>query len=331
VFLATYSGSLRDLKASPPNVGAQITTGDMLKLHPDPGIVFGLWPNIDVYFNGTVAVPLPLSRITTNSLGWRGPEFPPITKPTDQCRIVAVGDSFLWGWGVEESERYTTLLEVHLNEVAPQCRWRILTFAVPGYNTVQEANVFRRYGAAYSPDIVIYHYVGNDHCLPNFLYPPPDLYSTQSFILRYLDRLLARSELPDDRLRLTARNKAGKLYFQMCKNDDFPPEYRHFGGQENQKRALEMLANDSAAIHAPLVITSHHGIDPEWCKIPNVHCISLMPQFNNWLASAGFASFGESPLVHNVKDTHYSAQGHRLYFELFAQRLMTELQLHEKR
>jgi hypothetical protein len=47
-----------------------------------------------------------------NSLGFRGPEFEPGTKA--QSRVVAIGDSYTYGWGVEDSQAWPKVLETEL-------------------------------------------------------------------------------------------------------------------------------------------------------------------------------------------------------------------------
>jgi hypothetical protein len=47
-----------------------------------------------------------------NSLGFRGPEFEPGTKA--RSRVVAIGDSYTYGWGVEDSQAWPKVLETEL-------------------------------------------------------------------------------------------------------------------------------------------------------------------------------------------------------------------------
>lgn len=53
--------------------------------------------------------------VSTNSEGLRGKDID-LEKKSDTLRIVVVGGSFLWGWGVNDDEIWTVLLESRLNE-----------------------------------------------------------------------------------------------------------------------------------------------------------------------------------------------------------------------
>jgi hypothetical protein len=52
------------------------------------------------------------STVKTNSMGFRAREF--VSQKTARTRIVALGDSFTFGWGVNAEESWPKLLEEHL-------------------------------------------------------------------------------------------------------------------------------------------------------------------------------------------------------------------------
>jgi lysophospholipase L1-like esterase len=61
-----------------------------------------------------------------NSLGFReGPIGP---KDPDQFRIAIIGDSFSWGQGLQERERFSNLLDAQLGP-----RYEVLNFGMPGH------------------------------------------------------------------------------------------------------------------------------------------------------------------------------------------------------
>src|SRR5439155_18563168 len=50
------------------------------------------------------------SSVSTNSLGLRGPEVSKDKKPGEK-RVLLVGDSFTWGWGVNDDQTFAACLE----------------------------------------------------------------------------------------------------------------------------------------------------------------------------------------------------------------------------
>jgi len=70
-------------------------------------------------------------------------------------RILVLGDSFAWGYGVEESKRFSQLLEKSLGV-------ETINAGVSGYSTDQELLWFRNEGIKYDPDLVILVFSGND-------------------------------------------------------------------------------------------------------------------------------------------------------------------------
>ena len=70
-------------------------------------------------------------------------------------RILVLGDSFAWGYGVEESERFSQLLEEELGV-------EVINAGVSGYSTDQELLWYRNEGIKYETDLVILVLAGND-------------------------------------------------------------------------------------------------------------------------------------------------------------------------
>lgn len=91
----------------------------------------------------------------TNSDGWRDAEF---TRAAEgRARIVAIGDSFTWGAGVDYGERWTEFLE---NEGA---RRDVLNLGVNAFGSDQEMLLLEHDGLRYEPDaVVVMLFLGND-------------------------------------------------------------------------------------------------------------------------------------------------------------------------
>lgn len=113
------------------------------------------WKNIPNWKATTRGRPLSI-----NSKGLRDREHP-YEKPPGTKRILVLGDSFAWGYGVGDSEVFTDVLERQL--VAKGKPWEVINTGVSGWGTDQEYLFFREEGVKYSPDIVVLaYYFGND-------------------------------------------------------------------------------------------------------------------------------------------------------------------------
>jgi lysophospholipase L1-like esterase len=99
--------------------------------------------------------------VTTNSLGFRGPEVA-LPKPAGRFRIVAIGDSLTFGWGVNDDETFCRRLEQLVASRFPGRDVDFVNLAVGGYNTRQEVGLLRRHVDRLQPDLVLVGLYSND-------------------------------------------------------------------------------------------------------------------------------------------------------------------------
>ncbi len=97
------------------------------------------------------------AMVDINSDGLRDKEYP--VSKSDKHRIIFLGDSLTFGWGVKEEETFATLIEEDLNSSSPT---EVLNFGTGNYNTEQEVNLFIDKGLKYNPDKVVLFYFIND-------------------------------------------------------------------------------------------------------------------------------------------------------------------------
>jgi lysophospholipase L1-like esterase len=121
---------------------------------PDPELIYEFTPGAEIRQHGVTY------RI--NEQGFRDRSFDAYEaeKTNDTYRILLIGDSVAWGWGVEQQQRYSDLLEKSFMHEGRSVQ--IMNMAVNGYATAQEVRVYEKYGQQYDPDLVILHYVLND-------------------------------------------------------------------------------------------------------------------------------------------------------------------------
>lgn len=102
--------------------------------------------------------------VTTNSAGMRGQdrEFD-LTPPLCGPRVLVLGDSFIYGFGVEDEEVVSRVLEDLLVSRSPAgCSPQVLNLAVSGFGQAELLLTYRERGVPYSPDVVILFYFDND-------------------------------------------------------------------------------------------------------------------------------------------------------------------------
>ena len=99
------------------------------------------------------------TEVRFNSVGLRDGEYD-LTKPTGVTRIAVLGDSFVWGYGVEQYENFTAVLEARLDEAGYPSE--VINFGLTGYGTDQNYLAYLELARAYGPDIVLLAFYEND-------------------------------------------------------------------------------------------------------------------------------------------------------------------------
>ena len=97
--------------------------------------------------------------VRVNSKGLRDIERP-YAKPRGVTRILLIGDSFVFGYGVEEKQRFANLLEDDLKARGLKCE--VIAGGVPTWGTEEELLFWREEGRKYQPDFVIECFYDND-------------------------------------------------------------------------------------------------------------------------------------------------------------------------
>lgn len=133
----------------------------VLRTDPDPEIAFALQPGFDETLAG--------NRYRINQHGMRGADVT-LHKPAGTKRVVVLGDSYAFGFGVAEDATISAQLQHRLNGKHPGVQ--VLNMGVPGYQTGQQARVLERDGLRFDPDLVVLVYFANDNMAVTFLYDP---------------------------------------------------------------------------------------------------------------------------------------------------------------
>jgi lysophospholipase L1-like esterase len=118
----------------------------------DPNAGWKCYPNLDARYllPGSFNV-----RVRCNRQGLRDSDKSYI-KAAGIRRIIVLGDSFMWGYGVENNEMFSTVLQ----DLIPGTE--TVNFGVNGYSTVQQFVRLESEGLRYEPDVTVLVFVWND-------------------------------------------------------------------------------------------------------------------------------------------------------------------------
>ncbi len=125
---------------------------------PHPSRRYTLTP----HFRGSVNTREYTTQVRVNAAGLRE-NTAYGAKTADTYRILALGDSFTMGVGVELEHTYVKHLERLLNAERSDWTYEVINAGVPGYNTRQELAYLKEEGLQLEPDLILLNfYIGND-------------------------------------------------------------------------------------------------------------------------------------------------------------------------
>ncbi|MCX7110982.1 MAG: hypothetical protein NTX45_12840 [Proteobacteria bacterium] len=124
----------------------------LVRVKPDPDTGWAMLPG-DMHYTYDIQVKL-------NSHGFCGPEIQ--TKRKNEYRILALGDSHIYGQGLKEEELITTILNNSLNAPDLKCVFNTINMGVRAYSINSELALLRKFGIQLKPDHVILFFYIND-------------------------------------------------------------------------------------------------------------------------------------------------------------------------
>lgn len=276
-------------------------------LLPDPELAYRHRPGFHQVISG--------AEVKINSRGLRDAEHD-LRKSSGVFRILVLGDSVVFGWGVPADARFTDLLERKLNAASAagvsSRRFEVINTGVGSYGAHQELVYFRKEGVRYEPDLVLLFHVAND---ANWLDPQapvrerPGVHPTYGLEqktvtgLRWLEErsvivqlCLQRSVAHLKNLEQTATLQPHNPYWLSC------------------RKCLRELRAECAARHIPLVVFSAGVFDSPLTRLQNQRLREVadadgVPLETNWFPLDGRSA---RELINSPIDQHWNARGHEL-------------------
>ena len=123
--------------------------GNLEIYEPDPVVYWKLKPNQDCY------TKIDRKPVHINSHGTRGIEFQTV-KPPNTIRLLCLGDSRTFGWGLNQSETYSGVLEHLLQQHGGNVKKiETINAGVNAWSYAQMRAYFRDTAFRYEPDFVV--------------------------------------------------------------------------------------------------------------------------------------------------------------------------------
>ncbi len=99
--------------------------------------------------------PIPDYQIVTNEKNIRNNLPIPYQKPSQEFRILLLGDSVFFGPGIQFEETFSNQLEKFLNVNAKEKRFKVINSSVPAWGPLEYFVYLKNEGHKYSPDLII--------------------------------------------------------------------------------------------------------------------------------------------------------------------------------
>lgn len=136
-------------------VAVEVSMNTYIRKHPPlhrphPSSLWEVYP----HHNDRINIGGIIGTLKTDSHGFRGEEVS-LKKPPGTFRIMILGDSSAFGYGVNQDEVFAEVLKKMLREKYPDKKIEVINGAVMGYTTFSTRNFFLEKGVKFEPDAII--------------------------------------------------------------------------------------------------------------------------------------------------------------------------------
>lgn len=153
-------------------------------------------------------------------------------RPPGVRRVLMLGDSLTFGWGVAVEDTASRRLEARLRDDDPAGRWQVINAGVGNYNTRMEVRYLLAEGLRYEPEVVVLNYFLNDA-------EEDPRYAGNAVSERFASYVFLTNRLDALARRVTGRGAWGD-YYRALYRDDAP-------GWRGAREALATLGRTCAA------------------------------------------------------------------------------------
>jgi hypothetical protein len=273
----------------------------LIQRSDDPFLIYELKPALNTNFCADASHHM---VVRTNRLGMRRDGEPAAARAPGSVRIIGVGDSGMFGWGVDQGQDYLAVLESNLMQRTSGVLYEALNWAVPGYNTQLEVECVRRKAIPLRPDVVVVGWCENDFQLPIFVPQKGQWTRTDVSLLWYL--FFDRKKFADVALTSIGDEHA-------VRKDRIPGRFEEGVNVEGVRRAFQELKDLSAQAHFQVLV-----FGPMRVEVVTILRQVGLPYFNTLDRIADDAY----PRAYRVHFMHPGVGGHRV----LAEHLERELQ-----
>jgi lysophospholipase L1-like esterase len=278
-------------------------------------------------------------EVKANAWGIRSEELGP--KKPGEFRILGLGDSFAFGWGVENDQGFYKVLEAKLNRDSENKSYQVVNAGIPGFGTYEALQLTKKLSDKIQPDFVMLaFYEGNDY--QNNQEAP----RAREIVNGYLAN--AKPKISPVKKFLKEKSLIFKLasvkWDQLQKKRSFKSSVKKTYGYLNDLKTyldskkipllVVLIPDQDAAFYSRSPLLRKYdrmagGIDyfkarsqlQEFCAANGILYLSLSKRFEDAEESSSL----------RLKDTHFNAKGHAAAAEEIFQYFSSLTDLKEKK
>jgi lysophospholipase L1-like esterase len=263
-------------------------------------------------------------EIKTNKEGWRDYDYP-LQKNNNTKRIMMLGDSLTFGWGVPFEQTMAKRLEKKFINGGHEQTVEVINTGVGNYNTAMEVNAFFKKGKKYNPDMILLMYYIND-AEPTYTQPGKTrILLNQLYLYGFLSDKIINTQIHLSRDK-QFENFYGNLYKQGAT------------GRQEVEKAINKLAmyckENNIQLHIFVIPEMHEFENYPFQEVTDfvqstatendVPATDLLPYFQIVTSSKkNSESISPSDLWVSVEDAHPNAKGNLIIAEAIYQNIVS--------